>query len=212
MNHFFHLTLVCLLCSFLFSCKQLTGEDTGANVADVEQNLIGGLEARSVGEQRFLLSGTVSNGGNSGHLFRLRFELPAGQTLKFYFFISRNFTGGALYSFTRADDGVLTMTIDLNGKSDSRELSVFNNSEVVDVELDIHNDHTDAHLLVWGHSGPHEDAEDCTFDGGCLYNSEDFAFDVWLGVGRASGTFWGIQGDQSLILLLEGPLPAISNA
>ncbi len=201
-----------MLCSFLFSCEQLTGEDTGANIVDSKQDLIGGLDARSVGEQRFILSGTVSNGGNSGHNFRLRFKLPEGQTLKFYFFISQNFTGGALYSFARSDDGVLMLTINLNGKSDSRELSVFNGSEVVDVELDIHNDHTDAHLLVWDRSGPHVDAEDCTFDGGCLYNSEDFAFDVWLGVGKANGTFWGIQGDKSLILLLEGPLPAISNA
>ncbi len=194
------------------SCGQLSGNNTGANLVESpDRELIGGVDAISVKEKSFLLSGTVDNGGNSGHFFRLRFKLPEAKSLKFYFFTSSDFAGGVVYLFKRVN-GVVKLKIELNDKSHTRDLSVFNETEIVDVDVDIHNNHTDIHLFVWKHSGLHEDNEDCSFDGGCLYNSEDFAFDYWLGVGRASGTFWGFKGDKSLILTLQGPLSAISNA
>jgi len=211
LNRSLNLLLIIVANLFLFSCKELTGENTGANIIDSGQELIGGLDAINAGENKFLLKGTTDNGGNSGHSFRLRFKLPEAEKLSFYFFISKNFSGGASYSFTRVE-GTVKLTMSLNGKSHTRELTTFNDSEIIDVDLDVHNDHTDVHLLVWDRSGPHEDTEECSFDGGCLYNSEDFAFDIWLGVGRASGTFWGFQGKKSLVIILEGPLPAISDA
>ncbi|MGB0452996.1 MAG: hypothetical protein ACPGJV_04705 [Bacteriovoracaceae bacterium] len=211
MNRLLNLTLMCCLCSLLFSCGELTGEDTGANILDGKQEVVGGLNAVSVGGQKFLLTGTVDNGGNAGHSFRLRFKLPEGKLLKFHFYVSRSFSGGATFSFKRSE-GAVNLTMSLNGKTDTIELEDFSDSEVIDIDLDIHNDHSDAHLLVWDRNGAHGDSDECTFDGDCLYNSEDFAFDKWLGVGKASGVFWGVEGDKSLILLLEGPLPAISDA
>ena len=175
------------------------------------QERIGGIDAISAGGNKFLLNGTSDNGGNSGHAYRLRFNLPEEEVLKFYFFTTDNFTGGAVYSFTRVD-GVVNLTLSINGLTHTIELSDFNDSEIVDLDIDIHNDHSDIHVLVWDRDGRHDSAEECTFDGGCLYNSEDFAFDIWLGVGRASGTFWGMEGNKSLILTLEGPLPPLSDA
>ena len=196
---------------FMVSCAELSGEGTGANNEQPEQERIGGIDAISAGGNKFLLDGTSENGGNSGHSYRLQFKLPEEEVLKFYFFITDSFSGGAVYSFTRVE-GVVKLTISINDLSHTIDLTDFNDSEVVDLDIDIHNDHSDIHVLVWDRNGPHDSAEECTFDGGCLYNSEDFAFDIWLGVGRASGTFWGIQGNKSLILTLEGPLPPLSDA
>ena len=114
------------------------------------------------------------------------------------------------YTFTRSQ-GIVNLKMDINGITHDIDLDDFSDSEVIDLDLDIHNDHTDIHLLIWDKNGPHEFYEECSYDGGCLYNSEDFAFDIWLGVGRASGTFWGIQGNKSLIIKLEGPNPPLTD-
>ena len=195
---------------FLFSCSELTGESTGADIVDNNQEIIGGVNAVSAGEQKFLLEGTADNGGNSGHGFRLKFSLPEGETLKFFFYTSETLQGGVVYSFTR-NDSVVNLLMEINNISHSINLEDFTNSEVIDLDIDIHNDHSDIHILVWDRNGPHEFYEECTFEAECLYNSEDFSFDIWLGVGRASGTFWGIQGRKSLILSLEGPLPPLTD-
>ena len=204
------LIFLSLSISLLCSCTELTGESTGANVIENQQEVIGGVSAISAGDNKFLLNGTVDNGGNSGHGLRLKFTLPEGESLKFHFFTSRNFSGGVVYTFSRVG-GVANLKMSINGLSHSIELTTFNNSEVIDLDLDVHNDHSDIHQLVWDRNGPHEFYEECTFEEECLYNSEDFAFDVWLGVGRASGTLWGIEGNKSLILKLEGPLPPLTD-
>lgn len=211
-----------LICLFLFSCKQLTGESTDQEIiGDIDatsQEIIGGIDAIRVADQKFILSGTMDNGGNIGHLFRLRFKLPEGETLKFHFFTSQNFEGGVIYSFSRTN-GRVQLNMSLNDKSHTYKLAVFNQTETIDIDLDIHNNHTDIHLLVWkrGKEDEYGFLDGCTFNDAsdeeksCLYNSEDFAFDYWVGVGRASGIFWGFQGKKSLILKLEGPLTAITN-
>jgi len=205
-----------LILTFLFislistSCTELTGGDTGANLIDSVSDYIGGIDSISAGENKYLLQGSADNGGNSGHYFRLKFQLPEGESLSFFFFSSRSLSGGMKYTFSKVN-GSVYLTMKLNGLEDRTELVDFKNSDIVDVAIDIHNDHTDAHMIVWDYNGSRGDYEECSFDGGCLYNTEDFAFDVWLGVGRASGIFWGIEGDKSLIEVLEGPLDAISN-
>ena len=205
-----HFIFIFLSALTLSSCTELTGESTGANVIENNQELIGGIEAVKADGSKFLLNGTVDNGGNSGHGHRLKFNLPEGETLTFYFFITKGFEGGVEYTFTRSQ-GIVNLKMDINGITHDIDLDDFSDSEVIDLDLDIHNDHTDIHLLIWDKNGPHEFYEECSYDGGCLYNSEDFAFDIWLGVGRASGTFWGIQGNKSLIIKLEGPNPPLTD-
>ena len=116
-------------------------------------------------------------------------------------------------TFTRVN-GKLNVNFTLNGVSDSREVGEF--PEVVDIVVDVHDDHGDAHLLLWKNGGPYGDREECVGDGSCLYNTEYYTFPnpgPWGGQGRAArDTFWGLKGDSSLILSLEGPLEAISNA
>lgn len=211
MKYIANIISIFILSSLLISCGELSGSNTGANLLPNSAELVGGLDAVKSGDKRYLLSGTVDNGGNSGHNFRTKFKLNNGETIKFYFFASKKLSGGVVYTFTRTN-GVVTLEMTLNGLTDTVELTQFENIEIIDLDIDIHNDHTDIHHLVWDYNGEHSDAEECTFDGDCLYNSEDFAFDVWLGVGRASGTFWGFEGDKSQVIILEGPLEAISNA
>lgn len=200
-----------ILSVLLFSsCTELSGEYSGADVIEDQTEYVGGVEAVTAGEKKYLLSGVAENGGNSGHFYRLKFSLPDNEILSFHFFTNEKLERGLTYQFERVD-GVVNLKIDINDLTHTIELSNYNDEEVIDIDIDIHNDHTDIHLLVWEHDGNHESYEECSYDGGCLYNSEDYAFDIWLGVGRASGTFWGVSGNKDLIETLEGPLAPISD-
>ena len=203
-----------LLCLPFLSCGDLTGEGTSAhrNIEKSGVTKVGGWDAVDMGETGFLLDGTVSKGGHSGHKFSLDFRLPAGESLRFFFFASRNLEGGVELSWMRTSGGEVEMGLSLNGKTHRHRIPSLDDREEIEVDVDVHNNHSDIHILVWNRSGSREDGEGCTFDGGCLYNTEDFAFDVWLGVGRASGLYWGGRGDADLVLSLEGPLPADSDA
>ena len=100
-----------------------------------------GLE---LGDGKKLLNGTMDQGG--AHLFRLKFRLPLENKVHFWFFSNRILQEGVLLTFTRRVAGV-DVTFTLNGVSDTRLLNGV--GEVVDLELDIHNDHEDAHFILW---------------------------------------------------------------
>jgi hypothetical protein len=213
------LFLTIVLSLSLSSCAELKGDSTGANDI-IFDTLIGGTGAVSVGgdqnggAQRFLLDGQAPN-VNTGANFKLNFRLPEKQSLTFHLYSFSDLTGGVNVNFSR-NDGKLTMTMSLNTVSHSREIKEFENIEEVDITIDIHNDHPNAHNLMWKTSGPFGDAEECEFDGDCLYNTETFALDddfnpLWSNAGKASGTFWGYTGDPNLIISLSGFLDALSN-
>lgn len=193
----------------LTSCGQLTGNSTGANDL-LSEDLIGGIGAISIGSDRYLFAGSANNGGNSGHNYKLVFNLAEGESMEFFLQGTRSLEGAGAFKFTRAA-GKVTLQMAVNGKSDQKELTAFENVNPIDIEIDFHNDHTDVHILVWKLSGPHNDAEGCSFDSTCLYNTEDFALDVWLGVGKAIGPFWGMRGKRENVLSAVGPNPVRSN-
>ena len=63
--------------------------------------------------------------------------------------------------------------------------------------------------------GPYGEAEECIDLGNCLYNTEYYTFPnpgPWGGQGKAAGTYWGLEGDHNLILKLQGPRTALSDA
>ena len=206
--------LFVLLPTLLFcSCSDLTGEGSqNHEIGNSSAVKIGGRNAVGIDGKGFLLEGTVSAGGNSGHKFSLRFKLPEGESLKFFFFASRELSGGVEMSWERSSGGEVRMEMSLNGKTLQHQISELDDVDEIAMDVDVHNNHADIHILVWNNSGPRRDNEGCTFDGGCVFNTEDFAFEEWLGVGRASGVYWGMQGDDDLIISLEGPLTADSNA
>ena len=195
----------------LSSCGELTGKSTGAN--DVpSDNLLGGIAFIQLSSGKNLLNGTMNAG--DAHSFRLNFNLPDGKSLRYFFFSQKSLDGGVILTFTR--DGLdVGIEVSLNGISDFRVLKGL--GEELDFRFEVHNDHEDAHLLMWNESGPFGDTDGCVNDESCLYNSEYYTFPntddgPWGSQGRAPGTFWGVQGDRSLILKLEGPLGALSDA
>lgn len=174
-------------------------------------NLVGGLEFRELGEKKFLLAGTTSNTGNSSHLFTVEALIEDDAPLKLHFFSNQSLKNGLIAVVSRKSDLKVEIELLLNGMSDKFEVDNPRNS-ALEVAFDIHNDHTDVHILVWNKSGPFGDNEECSFDGNCLYNSEDFVLDRWLGVGKAGGQYWGIEAKPNQIIKLEGPLDAKSDA
>jgi len=201
--------IVLFLILSLVSCGELTGKSTGANDS-IPGKLLGGISFIELSNGKSLLAGTMRTG--EAHSFKLKFSLPEGRSLRFYFFSDRGLTQGLIATFNRSG-GKTSVNFSLNGESDTRVLDGV--GELVDVVLDMHNDHEDAHFLLWNANGPFEDSEECVEDSTCLYNSEYYTFPnegPWGSQGRAPGVFWGIQGDGSLIEFLEGPLGAVSDA
>jgi len=224
MSRYFLLLLFTLLC---LSCDALTGEYTGADKQDVaaseqgessqiseqKEFKLGGLLAKRLTGGKNILDGVAKNGGDAGHAFELKLQMQEGQSLTFTFFGSKDLEGGVDITF-QVTDAVLEMTILHNEISHTHKLKDVDPSSI-DLVVDVHNDHADTHILIWKKNTIYNDYEYCTFDGGCLYNSEDFAFDVWVGVGKASGVNWGLQiddSDEESIIQLKGPLNANSNA
>jgi hypothetical protein len=205
----FALSLLIFL-SLLQGCKELSGGDTGANFLE-EMQFIGGVGALELGSKQYVLEGVASNGGNSGHAYKLSLKIT--EELKFSFFSSRSLLGGVDLRFFKSE-GKAFMELSLNGHVDRKELALQDDGETVHLDIDIHNDHVDTHILVWYSGDEYPDEEGCTFDESCLYNSADFSFndEVWFGVGKASGVYWGFQGNKEQVLKLLGPLKANSNA
>ncbi len=193
----------------LVSCGELTGDKTGANDFLISE-LIGGQAFIELSNGKNLLSGTMKKG--EAHSFRINFQLPENESASFFFYANQQLENGLSISFTRSGDEIITI-ITLNGITDRRSLGKRPNN--IDLILDVHNDHEDAHILLWNYKGPYGDTEECVEDKSCLYNSEFYTFPndgPWGGQGKASGTFWGVQGPRSFFIKLEGPSGAISDA
>ncbi len=197
---------------FITSCGELTGGSTGARdlFFGSQDSLIGGVSAVEVAPEKYLLSGVTSNGGNSSHGFELHFKIDVGEEITFFFYANAALENGIAFTFKRTDSSLFAV-IKKDELVHEYELPQLAGLSEIHLDLDLHNDHSDIHFLFWEHSGAHEDSDECSFEGGCLYNSEDFALDFWLGVGRASGTYWGFKGKRSNIISLKGPGRALSN-
>lgn len=212
------------------SCDELTGsaqekaqeERDGRNV-EADQLLIGGVKAVELDDQRFRLDGLASSGGISAHHYTARFKLKEGESLTFFFFASRNLLEGARFTFSRTNSE-LHLDIEISQLHHSLRLRYLEEDlledDILDLEFDVHNDHEDMHNLIWAAGDSRGDRFGCTVDSEyrdesvdpCVYNSEDFAFDYWLGVGRAAGRFWGIQGNKERVIRLSGPSRRLSDA
>lgn len=208
------LILLFIMIAMLGACDQLTGENTGAFTSSNESLIIGGSDSLQISQGNYLLGGVMSNGGRAGHNFNASFDLSLGETLTLTLGSDRSLSGGLELNFSRENDG-LYLNASLNSKSHryllikAKDIS----STSFSFSIDIHNDHTDLHFLIWYQSGPFADNFDCSNDGGCLYNSEDFALDQWLGVGRTKGANWGLKNtNRNRVTELRGPLAAISDA
>jgi len=193
------------------ACGELSGEYTGADKTDQGRQAIGGLRAVGMTSSRFLLNGTADNGGDSGHSFRLRFKLVEGKPLSFHFFADRKLKNGLKVTARRAD-GMVYLDLFLGDGAISQVMDAFEGEEIVDIDLDAHNNETTLHVLVWKHGGPYGDSYRCRGDGECLLNTEDYSQNSnWVGQ-AGGGAFWGLEGDFSLVRKLEGPLKAKSDA
>lgn len=207
------LILLYLSLMLLSACDQLIGSSTGAFTSSSDSLNIGGSDSLQISPGSFLLSGIMDNGGSSGHNFSVTLNLDLNQSITLVFASDRNLAGGLEITLQRTTLG-LQMNASLNGLSHQHLLvSADDLHDQIDLSIDIHNDHSDIHFLIWSDAGPFGDRDNCTFDGQCLYNSEDFALDAWLGVGRARGANWGLKTTQPRrILKLVGPSPALSDA
>ena len=203
------------LCLSLMGCSELTGGRTGANdlPTDQQDDLVGGIGFKPIVDGKFLFEGTMDNGGDSGHNFEVSLKLEEGKKAQFWFFADKQLSQGVGLAVEKvADDAVVTVSVNEVSHSIALPLS---DDNTLDISIDIHNDHEDAHILIWNLNGPFGDAEECVEDEACLYNTEFFTDPnpgPWGSQGRGPGSFWGFEGDKEMILKLSLPKGAKSNA
>lgn len=192
-------------------------------VDDSPSQTIGGLSYHQLGQELFRLEGVASRSGRAPHHFKAHFTLLSGEEVRFIFFSSRFLDNGLSMTFSRRENEIwVTLEMNRNTHSfqSSRLSELISQGDTLDLEFDIHNDHSDLHTLIWEANGPRGDRDNCSIDSDffdpsvlpCLYNSEDFALDYWLGVGQAPGIFWGVQGRAERFHFLRGYMRALSDA
>ena len=191
---------------------QFLGTSTGANDFIIN-DLIGGISFVEVGPGKALFNGTLANGGSSAHAFNIKTKVAEGKILKFYFNADKTLTNGIIVSLTKVGDKA-EIGLEINGSAHSIETEL-SSDNIMDLVIDVHNDHEDAHILIWDANGPKGDAEECVETGDCLYNTEYFTDPnpgPWGDQGKGPGVFWGFEGDNTLIIEVSGPNEALSNA
>jgi len=199
----------------LTACSELSGSDTGANIMPAGQKAtpLGGLTTVEIAPNKFRFAGTMDNGGNSSHSFNISMRLEDGKQGTFYFFANKGLNNGVLLSVEKQNSTAL-LTLIINGVSHefTKELAADN---TFSLSVDVHNDHEDAHILMWDTAGPFGDMGDCAYDNTCVYNTESFTppeVGPWGTHGKGPGAFWGYEGDSDIIIKVEGPFDPISNA
>ncbi|MCY4523494.1 MAG: hypothetical protein OXB84_02015 [Halobacteriovoraceae bacterium] len=189
------------------------GENTGANDLSFQQSItVGSVSAVRLEDERYLFSGTMPDGGDSSRNFRFKIKNPGPEeSVSFFFFSDRNLRGGLEVILSASEEG-MAMKFSLNGTE--HETFLVSESDAVNISIDVHNNHSDMHIIVWrGNQSVFADNEDCVDEGTCLYNTERFIVPEgpWGGQGKAIGTYWGFAGDKDLILELHGPLRNLSD-
>ena len=119
---------------------------------------------KSIGDNKYLFVGTASNSGSSSHSFETELKLPAGETLKLFFFANDQLESGVEIELQREDSGHINMKYKLNSVSNEVELTDFEAGEDnIHLLFDVHNDETDTHAMIWNKSkheeGEHEEGE-----------------------------------------------------
>ena len=126
-----------------------------------------GIEYSSpIGEDKYIFSGTADNGGDSSHSYEVAFDLVISQFL--FTFLRQLIYLGIKLDFSRNADNVVSMTYTLNGKTTTRNITA--DEEHVHLEIDVHNNETDAHVLMWN---AHDEDEDHDHEGGVKSEGED---------------------------------------
>ena len=192
------------------SFDDLSGNSTGANDIPLA-NIIGGVSFVEVGNQKYLFEGTMADGGRSSHNFEISLSLPDSEAASFSFYANRTLEQGVRLTLRR-EGATTTMTLFLNGVEHSYDIE---SRDVLRLSVDVHNDHEDAHILIWDQDGPKGDAEECVEEETCIYNTEFFTDPnpgPWGSQGRGNGLFWGYEGKTEFIIEMSGPNQALSNA
>ncbi len=105
---------------------------------------------RIAGTGSFIFQTSLAGfGGDSSHA--LSFSLKDGGSLIFSAYTAEDLSGALQFEFTRAGTA-LTAQVSKAGESArdiSGSFSEFDASQVIDLQIDIHNSENPAHLLVW---------------------------------------------------------------
>ena len=209
-----------LLILFLFitlvSCGQISGDSTGANDTKIS-GILGGQSYISLNDNQVLFEkGVQGSTGDVSHNFEVKIDMNISNTATFYFFTDKNLNNGVKLKLVK-DATNLTMTFSLNNVSHTHQTNSISGN-IVHLSIDVHNDHDDAaHILMWNmHSNePFSSEEECAYENTCLYNTESFTDPnpgPWGSQGKASGRFWGFEGEKEMIIQLKGPQDPLSNA
>lgn len=120
-------------------------------------------------------------GITSKNSYALQFTLAEGGSLTLVANANNQIGNGLNIVFTRSGTTVTGVTQAGGASGTSFTLAGVDASSTIQLQVDIHNDETPAHVLAWNGSDFTEEA--------AIYNSEDAGL---AAPGNGSGTYWGL--------------------
>ena len=180
------------------------GSDSASDSGASQEGKIGSTEVLLLSQTGLSFSGTSLKGtGNvvakkplgepkDDRNIGLTFALEDGGSLSVRAFATKTLESGVKFTFSRKGK-VLQATLSADEKSVdvSRNFSALDASEEVSVLLDVHNNETPAHVLVW------KGDTQSPGDENALFNSEKAGDGESAGNGK--GTFWGLVLSKATI-------------
>ena len=144
-----------------------------------------------------LIYNTPLESVQSGHSWALAFTLQDGGSLTLLSNTNNQLGNGVAIQFSRAG-AVLSAKLKAAGSETdvSAAFTSIDASGAISLQVDIHNDETPAHVLVWSGTDFSE--------GAALLNSEDAGNEV---PGSGSGTYWGLELNNATVSTIERTSP-----
>ncbi len=184
---------ICILIAstFLFACSNDDDDDTPARTAGSFNSIdYFVVDAGDLERSTSILKGSGSiifkeSLGDilSEHHYDLSFKLESGSSIELITHADNNLSNGASISWSRDNQNV-TLKLNANGKSSANvDLKDIDPTEVISYKIDIHNNETPAHILIW------RDAEESFSEESALVNSEDGLETP----GNGKGNLWGLK-------------------
>ena len=178
------------------ACSKSSGSSTAAAATTT---LSGSVQTTGSGYtgSGSLIYNTPLDSIQSGHSWALAFTLQDGGSLTLLSNTNNQLGSGVAVRFARTG-AVLSVTLKAAGAETdvSSAFTSVDASGSMSLQVDIHNDETPAHVLVWSGTDFSE--------GAALLNSEDAGNEV---PGSGSGTFWGLELNNATVSTIERTSP-----
>lgn len=132
--------------------------------------------------------GSIDSGSN----FSLSFSLNDGSSIKLFSYSDTSLENGVETLLSRSGNKLLAKV----GELDAQELTGVNANEAMELSIDIHNDESPAHFLIWNASETEFNPETSLIE-----------LDAEEAVGNGSSVYWGLRLSDAKVTKANASTP-----